>query len=106
MDTKLRKVVLYHGVESSEKWPKGRKKLTLPSLQLLPNTDTTELEQVMQFNSDIEELIRQRQVSRETFDKWYQETYLASKPKGLLEHLAPKRRDTGNLETPDKDNAN
>ncbi|CAG99776.1 uncharacterized protein KLLA0_E16413g [Kluyveromyces lactis] len=106
MDSKLRKVVLYHGVESSEKWPKGRKKLTLPSLQLLPDTDTAELQQVIQFNSDIEELIRQRQESKETFDKWYQETYLASKPKGLLEHLAPKRRDMRKLGTPDKDNAN
>ncbi|CDO94810.1 unnamed protein product [Kluyveromyces dobzhanskii CBS 2104] len=98
MDSKLRKVVLYHGVESSDKWPKERQKLALPSLQLLPDLGTSELEQVIQFGNEMEELVRQRQTSKEVFDKWYQEKYLASKPKGLFEHLAPKRREAGNTD--------
>ncbi|KAG0685573.1 hypothetical protein C6P41_004193 [Kluyveromyces marxianus] len=75
MDQYLRKVVLYHSLESSEKWPKARRKLNLGSLQVMPDAGTQELAQ-----------------SEQQFDQWYQETYLASKPKGLLEQLAPKRR--------------
>ncbi|BAO41372.1 Mvb12 superfamily protein [Kluyveromyces marxianus] len=92
MDQYLRKVVLYHSLESSEKWPKARRKLNLGSLQVMPDAGTQELAQVAQICDGLSQELENRRKSEQQFDQWYQETYLASKPKGLLEQLAPKRR--------------
>lgn len=84
--------MLYHAVESSDKWPKERRKLDLPSLQLPPDRDAGELCEVRRIKQDIQEVQKQRHESKEAFDRWFNETYLASKPQGLLTHLAPKKK--------------
>lgn len=91
MDEKLRKVVLYHGLESSDGWVRPRKKLNLLSFSPITDLDISGLDQVNQIREQLQKLEMERRQSKEEFDHWFTSKFIATKPTGILEHLAPKK---------------